>query len=413
MKSDPAESIEVSLTGWAYGGEALGRTNEGRMIFAPFCIPGESVRGAPIEERPSWARILPREWLHESAERIAARCPHFTKCGGCHYQHVSYDQQLELKRSIVTEQLQRIGGLANPPVGRTVPSPKAWEYRNHMRYHVLADGSLGLMRFKEPTPLAIEVCFLPEPALQDIWARIDLPGESAVDQVALRQGTSGDVMVILHGDMQHINELAIDFPVSIVWQDGDSWRVLAGDSAIQFEIMDLSFRVSAPSFFQVNTSILPDLVQQVMSAIDVEPGMTFIDLYAGVGLFSAFAAKQGAHVFAVEESGSACADFEVNLEHFREISLYESPVELGLPAIKASPDVILVDPPRAGLSRKALDALSAMTAERIVYLSCDVGTLARDAKRLEKAGYQLDQVSPIDLFPQTFHIETLSTWSHH
>jgi 23S rRNA (uracil1939-C5)-methyltransferase len=404
------EPIEVQLTGWAYGGEALGRAQDGRMIFAPFCMPGEIVRGTLVEDRDRWARMLPQQWLQTSPGRLEPRCPHFTECGGCHYQHLPYEQQLVIKATIVKEQLQRIGKLSDPPVSDTLPSPQSWEYRNHMRYQVLPDGSLGLVRYNDTTPFSLETCLLPEPELKDLWARIDLPPQSPIAQVSTRTGTSGDPMIILHGDMNRISEVEINFPSSIIWQDGDAWRVLAGESAISFEINGHSFRVSPPSFFQVNTSILIDLVQQVMSVLQLETGMNFFDLYAGVGLFSAFAAQQGARVFAVEESSSACADFEVNLGAFEEISLYEASVGAALPAIDVNADIVLVDPPRSGLSRAALDAILKHLPERLAYLSCDLGTLARDAKRLQAGGYELERVKPIDLFPQTFHIETLSSW---
>jgi 23S rRNA (uracil1939-C5)-methyltransferase len=410
MTQEPLEAIEVQLTGWAYGGEALGRAEDGRMVFAPFCMPGERVSGELIEDRARWARILPQEWLQISPDRIEAQCPHFTMCGGCHYQHLTYQQQLTIKAAIVKEQLQRIGGLDDPPVADTIPSPRSWDYRNHMRYQVLPNGSLGLVRFRDTSPFALETCHLPEPDLQDVWSRIDLPKGTSIEQVGIRMGTHGDPMIILHGDMTLISEVEIDFPASIIWQDGAAWRVLAGEGAISFEILEHTFRVSPPSFFQVNSGILSDLVEQVLSALNLESGMNFFDLYAGVGLFSAYASQKGARVFAVEESNSACADFEANLEKFNNVSLYEAPVEVALPAIDASADVILVDPPRAGLSKATLDAIHYHHPEHLVYLSCDLGTLARDAKRLRAGGYQLERVTPVDIFPQTFHIETLSTW---
>ena len=410
MNKNEHDAIEVQLTGWAYGGEALGRAQDGRMIFAPFCIPDEIVRGDLIEDRARWARMLPREWLQTSPGRIEPRCPHFTECGGCHYQHLTYEQQLIIKATIVKEQLQRIGKFSDPPVSDTLPSPRSWQYRNHMRYQVLPEGSLGLVRFNDTTPFLLETCLLPEPDLQDVWACIDLPRPSPITQVSVRTGTSGDPMIILHGAMNTITEVEIDFPGSIIWQEGSTWRVLAGERAIFFEIKGHIFRVSPSSFFQVNTSILPDLVEHVMSILRLEAGMTFFDLYAGVGLFSAFAAQEGARVFAVEESSSACADFEANLSEFEEISLYEASVEAALPAIDATADIILVDPPRAGLSRATLDAILNHLPERLAYLSCDLGTLARDSKRLREGGYELSSIIPIDLFPQTFHIETLSSW---
>jgi 23S rRNA (uracil1939-C5)-methyltransferase len=411
-RRDRKDAIEAQLTGWAYGGEALGRAEDGRMVFAPFSIPGERVRGTLIEDRSRWARMSPKEWLERSPDRIEPRCAHFGVCGGCHYQQIAYPQQLKVKAAIVKEQLQRIGGFSEPPVMETVASPQPWNYRNHMRFQVLSTGKLGFMRFSEASPFTLDTCHLPEPELKELWPRIDLPEGSSIEQVGLRIGSHGDPMIILHGSLDHLIEVELDFPASIVWRDQQAWRVLAGDSAISFEVTDLSFQVSPPSFFQVNSSILPRLVEQVLAALELEAGMHLFDLYAGVGFFSAFASKQGALVFAVEESASACFDFEINLQSCDDVWLYEAPVEDALTAVDTSADVILVDPPRAGLSRAALDAIHQQKAKRLVYLSCDLGTFARDAKRLRAGGYELERVTPIDLFPQTYHIETLSTWQH-
>jgi 23S rRNA (uracil1939-C5)-methyltransferase len=411
-KQDPEASIEVELTGWAYGGDALGRTQDGRMVFAPFSIPDERVRGTIMEDHARWARLWPQEWLQRSHDRIDARCTHFTLCGGCHYQHIAYEQQLAIKAVIITDQLYRIGGLSDLAIATTVASPQPWNYRNHMRYHVTTMGKLGFVKFGSTESFVLEACHLAEPDITEIWSQIDLPQKSAIEQVGVRIGSHGDPMIIFHGGLEHLSEIELDFPASLVWQDQQTWRVLAGEATIQFDLMGHNFQVSPPSFFQVNSSILPHLTDRVMTTLDLQPGMTFFDLYAGVGLFSAYAAQRGARVFAIEESPAACFDFEFNLNNYDDIRLYEAPVEIALPTIDAAADVILVDPPRSGLSRAALDAILTRQPARLVYLSCDLGTFARDARRLHAGGYRLEQITPLDLFPQTYHIETLSGWRH-
>jgi 23S rRNA (uracil1939-C5)-methyltransferase len=380
------------------------------MIFAPFSMPDERVRGSIVEDHPRWARLQPHEWLQCSPDRIEARCPHFSVCGGCHYQHLQYEHQLQVKADIVKDQLHRIGRLVDPSIPKTVASPLPWNYRNHMRYQVTPEGQLGLVKFVGKQPFALEACYLPELDLAEVWPRIDLPQRSAIEQVGVRIGSQGDPMIILHGDMEQVSSVELDFPASVIWQDQQAWRVLAGQGAIHFSIMGHNFQVSPPSFFQVNTGILPALLEQVLASLRLQPGMTFFDLYAGVGLFSAYAAQRGVRVFAIEESPSACFDFETNLREFDNISLYEAPVEHALSTFNAPADVVLVDPPRSGLSREALDAILSHEPARLVYLSCDLGTFARDARRLNAGGYQLEHITPIDLFPQTFHIETLSGW---
>jgi 23S rRNA (uracil1939-C5)-methyltransferase len=186
--------------------------------------------------------------------------------------------------------------------------------------------------------------------------------------------------------------------------------VLAGEKSLAFEILDRTFLVSAGSFFQVHTAMAGELVQHVLRELRVRPAEIILDLYAGVGLFGAFLAHEGAHVIAVEESSQACSDFEHNLKEFDDVELYEAAVEVALPAVRSRPDAAIVDPPRAGLSREALQHIIDLEPPRLVYVSCDPATLARDGGRLAEAGYSLTRCTPFDLFPQTFHIETVSLW---
>jgi 23S rRNA (uracil1939-C5)-methyltransferase len=160
----------------------------------------------------------------------------------------------------------------------------------------------------------------------------------------------------------------------------------------------------------VHRALAAELVRLALEALAPQEGEAVFDLYAGVGLFSAFLAQAGARIVAVEASPSACTDFEVNLAEFDDVELYEASVEVALPAIERKPDAVLVDPPRAGLEPPALDALLDLAPGRLVYVSCDPATLARDGKRLAQAGYRLERVTPLDLFPQTYHIETVSRW---
>jgi 23S rRNA (uracil1939-C5)-methyltransferase len=161
----------------------------------------------------------------------------------------------------------------------------------------------------------------------------------------------------------------------------------------------------------VNSALTPVLVDLVLDGLQVAPGQTVFDLYAGVGLFSRFAAERGAQVQAVELSASACDDFAFNLDDLESVSLYQASVEQALPSLLPHPDAVVVDPPRAGLGREIVSALISQAPARLVYVSCDPSTLARDGRILSGAGYRLERVTPVDLFPQTFHIETVSSWT--
>ncbi len=406
-----SETIELTLTGNAYGGESFGRDVDGRMVFVPFTIPGEVVRVRPIEEHKHWARGLPEEWVETSDQRIEPRCPHFRTCGGCHYQHIPYALQLEIKADVVRDQLVRIGGFEDPPVRSPIASPEPWNYRNNMRFHLTKDGDLGFVTFDKQRVFQVKECHLPEQELTDLWAQFDLDPTRAMENISLRSGGEGEQMVIIHGTDAPDLEISIGSPTSVVWTSPHGDFVLAGQDHLYFDLNRHQFRVSALSFFQVNSKIIPELVQQATTLLSIQPGQTVFDLYAGVGLFSAAIAEADAHVVAVEESPHACRDFSLNLDHFTHIDLYEGAVGIALPQIKPQPDAVLIDPPRAGLSRAALDALLERSPSRIVYVSCDPATLSRDGKRLRAGGYSLESITPIDLFPQTFHIETISLWT--
>jgi 23S rRNA (uracil1939-C5)-methyltransferase len=405
-----SETFELKLSGMAFGGDAFGRDDDGRMVFVPFGLPGERVLVEPTDEHARWARARIHQVLIPSAQRVKPRCKHFTECGGCHYQHMSYQAQLQTKADILKEQLARIGGFKDAPVEPAVPSPSPWNTRNYLQFKLTADGRLGFNAAGSQRVIPIEECHLPEPALADLWPRIATQEASGLSRVGVRSGDPEDLMVILQGEGEPSIEMHLDAPVSVVWISDAGTTVLAGSPFFELRVLDQPFIVSAGSFFQVNTALAGALAERTLDTLAVQPGMTVFDLYAGVGLFSRFLAGEGAHIVAVEESATACADFEINLNAFAEVQLYEAPVELALSEIPEQPQAIILDPPRSGLSRKALELVSAREAPIIIYISCDAATFARDAGRLNASGYDLLLATPFDLFPQTYHLEIFSHW---
>jgi 23S rRNA (uracil1939-C5)-methyltransferase len=404
-----APTLDLDLTGMAYGGEAFGRDQSGRIVFVPFALPGERVRLVIQEEHTHWARGRIVDILRPAPERVLPRCRHFSECGGCHYQHLDYPAQVRHKASIVGEQLARLGGFANPPVLPAVASPSPWNTRNHVQFSQAPDGRLGFQAAASHRTLAIQECHLPEPRLADLWPRLNLEPIPGLQRIGLRAGDDECMIVFEGGEMPEV-ELETDLPDSVVWLTQETTRVLAGAGALSISVLDRTFQVSAASFFQVHTELAGMLVRCALEALAIQPGETVLDLYAGVGLFSAFIAQRGAHLIAVEQSPSACADFQVNLDEFDSVELYAAPVEAALPALRLAPHAALVDPPRSGLDPLVVQALTTLGPERLVYVSCDPATLARDGKCLTEAGYSLRSVTPIDLFPQTYHIETVSLW---
>ncbi|MFN2147400.1 MAG: class I SAM-dependent RNA methyltransferase [Anaerolineales bacterium] len=402
--------IELTLTGMAYGGEAFGRDDTGRMVFVPFALPGERVQVRVRDEHKRWARAAILQVLDPSPLRIQPRCPHFGQCGGCHYQHLQYRDQLEVKKTIVVDQLQRIGGFQSPPVLDVIASPEAWNYRNQMQFHIGDTGKLGLVRQGGAAVIELRECHLPLAPVNELWPLIRVEEQDSLQRVSVRTDALDDTMIVFHARQDPAQDIEVLAGCSVIWSTPSGWQVLAGDSTLQMEVLDRSFRVSPASFFQVNTSLVTELVTRVMDCAQAEPGQLVLDLYAGVGLFSLFFAERGSRVIAVESSPSACADFEVNLDPYAGIELYEATAEAALAAIESHPDLILVDPPRAGLGREVIDLILAKQPARLVYVSCDPATMARDSRRLAAGGMQLEQVQPIDLFPQTYHIETVSSW---
>lgn len=406
--STQKSTFELELTGYAYGGEAIGRAPDGRMIFVAFGAPGETVRVELIESHERWARAVLLEVLKPSHERVEPRCQHYGVCGGCHYQHLSYAEQLAAKRAIIVDQLARIGGLPQAQVLPTIGAPQEWNYRNHLQFRLDSAGSLSFSKAHSQELLPIQECHLPEPALNALWPQIEIEPLPALDRIAIRSFDPDEQLVILHGQGEPDFELEIDLPGSVAWLSPELATVLAGDGHLAAEVNGRDFIVSAGSFFQVNSWLTPTLVEVALGALQLSAGQTCLDLYAGVGLFSAFIAEAGARVIAVEESPWGARDFELNLAAFDSIELYEGAVEQVLPQLQEDPHSILVDPPRAGLGRAVVDQITRLAPDRLVYVSCDPATLARDANQLAAAGYKLLWVQPLDMFPQTYHIESVS-----
>jgi 23S rRNA (uracil1939-C5)-methyltransferase len=405
--------LEVTLTALAYGGDALGRLDDGRAVFVPFCLPGERVRIRLVEDKEHFARGRVVQVLEASPERVAPRCKHFEVCGGCHYQHLSYAGQLRAKTEILRDQLVRIGHLQNPPVAPAIGGTSPWNYRNHIQFQLTATGKLGFVGANSVRDagevIAIEECHLPEEAINSLWPELEFEPQTTIDRVAIRAGSDGDLMLVLQSDSPSVPELEIEAPISIAHVFADDVVVQAGEDHIRLQVSGRNFRVSPTSFFQVNQAVAEKMVEHVLDSVPAAIE-TLIDVYCGVGLFSAFLAPRCSRLIGIEASAPACEDFAANLDEFDNVELYEDAAERVLPALDIKPDAVLVDPPRAGLERGALDALVKLAPKTIVYVSCDPATLARDAARLDKAGYRMESVTPFDMFPQTYHIESITVF---
>ncbi|HLY28289.1 MAG TPA: class I SAM-dependent RNA methyltransferase [Aggregatilineales bacterium] len=409
--SDVAE-FELELTGMAYGGSAVGR-HEGRAIFVPYAIPGERITARISQDKGRFAYAQGVTLLEGSEARVAPRCPHFGpgRCGGCHWQHIDYAAQLEFKQEVVRDQLARIGGLPDVTVNPTIASPDPWQYRSSVTLHLTAEGKLGFVSTDDQTVIPIQECHIIRPELFDLFESLDLEALAGLTQVKLQVGSDGeDRSVILSTEDDAPPEVESDIPASVNFLSADeSPFTLVGSPHVQYTIRGRPFRVTAGSFFQVNLPQAEVLVDQVLTRLALKGTETVLDLYSGVGLFSAFIAAQASLVTAIESYPTAVDDAEFNLNDLENVDLIEGDVEGALAQIQEHYNAAVVDPPRAGIEGKALDELARLAPSKIVYVSCDPATFARDVKRLSTHGYRLLDVQPVDMFPQTYHVELVAT----
>ncbi len=413
-----AELQQVKFEKLVYGGEGLGRLADGRAVFVPFVLPGETAEIEITGQKERFARGRMVNLLEASLDRIDPPCPYFSNCGGCHYQHLSYAQQLQLKKELVRDQLERIGKLTNLPDIYITASPTAFGYRNQVQFHPIhgdnADvpAKLGFKSVFSNEVLPIEKCLLIPDEMNEILPQIELESESGISRIAMRIDSDGEIMLVFEGESDDPPELSIELPVSSTYVSPDGRSLnLGGNDALVYRVLGKEFLVSPESFFQVNLPVAEEMVRHVLSLIEGKENLSILELYSGVGLFTRFLAPHASQLTAIESAPSACFDFAGNLDEFEHISLYEGAVEFILPELvkQIKPiDLVVLDPPRAGLNARARQALVDLEPKEIIYISCDPSTLARDLKHFTEVGYIPQSVHAFDMFPQTAHVESIA-----
>jgi 23S rRNA (uracil1939-C5)-methyltransferase len=416
------QTSQIKLEKFTYGGDAMGRLPDplresgGRAVFVPFGIPGELVRIRLVEEKRGFARAELLEVLEASPQRIPPKCRHFGACGGCHYQHLPYQAQLAAKTEILCDQLQRIGKIEDPTVHPMVACSSPWNYRNHVSFQLTDAGKLGYVGTgfpadARPSPeravIPITECHLPDQPLNELWPQLAFEANAPIERVSIRTGVAGDLMLVLESADNDVPALELEAGMSVVHLSGGDALVMAGEDHLIMQVLERPFHVSAGSFFQVNSSMASQMVAHLLKVLPL-PARTILELYCGVGLFSAFLTPGCERLIGIEVSPSACDDFLINLDEFDHVELYESAAEHVIPHLEGPVDIVLVDPPRAGLDKIVLDGILKLQPQTIAYISCDPATLARDAARLIRGGYHLVDVTPFDMFPQTYHIESIA-----
>ncbi len=405
------QPIELDLDAPAYGGSAIAR-HQGRAIFVPYGVPGETVRAHIVSDKGRYAFADIADILAPAPARVPPPCPYFGagRCGGCHYQHIDYTAQLAYKQQIVAEQFARVGKLTDAPVQPTLAAPDPWHYRTHATFRVTATGKLGYVMTDDRTLLPVESCHLLHPALGALFDVLRNHDFTGTEQVRLQVGSDDDerLVAIKPRPGRYVDlDLPGDASVALLLSN-DRVRIVRGSPAVHYYLMGKSFQVTAGSFFQVNLAQAKRLVALTLDFIQPQPDECVLDLYSGVGLFTAFMAEHAVSVTAVESFAPAVRDARRNLRHLDNVTYVQSPVEQGLTGLVGEYDAVVIDPPRSGMKPAAIDALIERVPRKIAYVSCDPTTLARDVRQLVAAGYRLMNVQPVDMFPQTYHIETVA-----
>jgi 23S rRNA (uracil1939-C5)-methyltransferase len=433
----PISYHTVTLGEMTREGDTLAEINEEnetgeqavRILHIPAGLPGEQVtivvEAAPVppkgkRHRRRWKPRLPRVEITEihqaSPLRTAAPCPVFGTCGGCQLQHMQYAAQLEWKRSIVQQLLRDTGGFDDPPLLETVPCDDPWHYRNHMRFSVNRGGQLGLTARGTHRVLPLTFCPIAHEQINRVISALSQVSNTQ-PQVLIRCGAaSGHVLMQPYPAPEIVEQLT---GAGLDVHSETMEEVLAGET----------FRIRPSSFFQTNTAQAEKMARMVLEgllkeAVDIDRptpdraraslAPTFMgvyaDAYCGVGTFALLLAKHVGKVIAIEESASAIKDARWNLRNTSNVELMQGKTEDLLPGVAAQLDGLVLDPPRAGCQQAVLDALVQQPVARLVYVSCDPETLARDLNVLchLHPTYRLCSVQPLDMFPQTVHIECIA-----
>ena len=403
------ETFELDLIAMAHGGRAMGR-HKGRVVFVPYAIPGERIEARMTGRSGGVTFAEGRRLLAASADRVWPQCRHFGpgRCGQCHWQHIDYAAQLLLKQDVLADQLARIGGFNDAQVLPTIPAPATQGYSWQLAMRVDRQGQPGLASDVPGRVVLPEECHVAHPDLLELLGALDLQ-ITGLREMQLLRGHGGDLMLLLTMKDDQAPELHSDLPASVnMLLAGGEPVNLIGAAHLLRDVVGHTFRVTAGSSFRAHDAMLPQLAALVRELLAPAPGEHVLDLYAGVGCFSAFLAADAGLITLVESFPPAVTDAESNLVAFNNIDLIEGRVEDVLPELEMPADAAVIDPPRDGLSTEAIETLVKTELRRLVYVSGDAATLARDAKRLCARGWQLRQVQPLDLEPLTWRINAVA-----
>mgnify|MGYP001214781933 CR=1 FL=1 len=381
------QTLTLRVESLVFGGAGLAHAPDGRVAFVAFAAPGELVEARIEREYADYFEAVTTRVIEPSPDRIEPRCALFGECGGCQLQHMAYPAQLAAKEAVVREQLRRIGKLDDAVVRPIAGAENPWAYRNHLRFSTGKKwGDVGYISRRGRGLLKVESCPIADPWVSGLLPKLQGLG-AGLHQVQVRHSASTGSYLV--------NPAIPGAPVE------------TGQKSYRERLAGKEFLVSASAFFQVNSAQAERMVQLVGEALP-ERGRLLVDGFAGVGTFAVIFAGRFERVLAIEESNSAARDSEANLRQAPNVEMLVGKVEDILPGLEERPDAIVLDPPRPGCAPQVLNAIREFRPKTVVYVSCNPATLARDLRILVDGGYRLEWVTPLDMFPQTGHIECVS-----
>lgn len=397
MKPQDRQEIELRVERLTNEGDGVGSSPEGPVVFVPFTAPGDRVRVRVVQKRKRFWRGELLEVLEAGPGRVEPRCAVFGSCGGCAWQHLSYEAQLQAKAEILKSALQRIGKLELPGEIEVLPSPSAYAYRGRARIRV-QNGRLGYLQRGSHRFCPASSCPVLVPALENRWQEMQCDAGAADGEWELSAGTDDSGQE----EITRATSLAAIAEETIPPKDTSSLFLKVGGQRVE---------ISAGGFAQANSLLYDALAERVAEAVG--SGERLLELYCGAGFFTVGLAQHFSAVQVIEQVPQAGKDFAKNLSRAGLVNALfisgRTEECLQRPEVrKFAPQVVFLDPPRVGMAPEAVDALCAMRPARIVYLSCDPATLARDLARMDQQGYRLRSLEGIDLFPQTPHVEALA-----
>ncbi len=365
---------------------------DGKEINVFGGLPGEEVVARVVRytrRRKERASAIVTEVLSPSPHRVEPPCPYFGPCSGCQWQHIQYSHQLELKRKAIEDQLRLFDNLKSVSVSDTIPCSQPFDYRNHARFMVKAGGTPGFVNRITRRFVEIDRCMLMHPWINNALSRLKARCKETT-QLAIRYGVNtGDYLIQPRLENTEV-------PLS------------TGQTHYRERLLDHTFNIASPSFFQVNTTQAETLTLLIRDRLELTGIETLVDAYAGVGTFSALLAPYVRQVTAIEESAAAVQDAAANTQDLDNVEFRQGKTEEVLDTLDQTPDVVILDPPGRGCHPGALGSLIRLMPKKVVYVSCNAEALARDLDILVRGGYRVDSVEPVDMFPQTHHVECVA-----